>query len=128
MYCGVLNYARAAITFLLTLADTSFSDANGWNVENKYATIRLVDVNNDGKADICGRYIDGYRCSLSHSLGFPTFGASQLWIKGFGYIDKWDADASYWRTVQPLQRTSPLPHAVAVCGRSTGGIWCSDYN
>jgi peptidoglycan/xylan/chitin deacetylase (PgdA/CDA1 family) len=46
-----------------TLWQPGMSDAAGWG---PYAgTIQLVDVNGDGRADLCGRGPDGFACSLA---------------------------------------------------------------
>jgi MYXO-CTERM domain-containing protein len=37
-------------------------DADGWNLERYHATLRVADVNGDGKADLCARAALGLRC------------------------------------------------------------------
>lgn len=56
-----------------SIAGPAWSDAAGWSSPASYGTIRLADVNGDGKADICGRDpAKGNVCWLSNGAGFPT--------------------------------------------------------
>ena len=48
------------------------SDANGWNKPNQFRTIRMGDVNGDGKMDVCGRGAAGIRCWLFNGSGFEA--------------------------------------------------------
>ena len=60
--------------------------SNSWGEQKYYATIRLADINGDGKADICGRDANGIVCQLSEGR------------KSFGQEIRWDGckDASGW--------------------------------
>lgn len=63
----------AGFSFTETAMLDYFSDANGFNEFDNYATIRTADVNGDGRADVCGRHdVDGFRCFLSNGTGFET--------------------------------------------------------
>lgn len=59
---------------------------NNWGDQKYYATIRLADINGDGKADICGRDANGIVCQLSEGR------------KSFGQEIRWDGckDESGW--------------------------------
>lgn len=48
------------------------SNATGWADESNYATLRMGDIDGDGRADICARANAGVRCWLSDGAGFPT--------------------------------------------------------
>jgi hypothetical protein len=51
-----------------------WSDAEGWDDEKYYSTIRMLDLNGDGLADICGRGAAGIECALANGSGFdPVF-------------------------------------------------------
>jgi hypothetical protein len=42
------------------------TNLQGWDTAvGYYGSIRLGDVNRDGRADLCGRGINGLRCSRS---------------------------------------------------------------
>lgn len=44
--------------------------ADGWAEREHYATLRMADVNGDGRADLCGRGRDGFACWLFTTHGF----------------------------------------------------------
>lgn len=48
-----------------------FSDGEGWTLsESFYGSIRLADINGDGRADVCGRGMNGVMCGLSMGSSF----------------------------------------------------------
>jgi hypothetical protein len=50
----------------------AWSDGDGWNQSKYYDTIQLGDMDGDGKADICARHVQGWRCHLSTGDGFGS--------------------------------------------------------
>ena len=50
--------------------NASFSDASGWGRPQYYTTIRLADINGNGRDDLCARGASGWRCYLSEADGF----------------------------------------------------------
>ncbi|MBQ9396605.1 MAG: phosphodiester glycosidase family protein [Proteobacteria bacterium] len=77
-------YPSTGSGFGSAIAIDDMSDANGWNQPKQYRTIRMADVNGDGKTDVCGRNADGVRCYLSNGTGFdiadgPGFRDSSGW-------------------------------------------------
>ncbi len=48
----------------------TLSDASGWNDPTNFATLRLADIDGDGRADLCARANAGMRCWLSTGTGF----------------------------------------------------------
>jgi hypothetical protein len=48
-----------------TLGSSHFSDASNWDELIYYGSIRLADVNGNGRADVCGRGGAGIWCGLS---------------------------------------------------------------
>lgn len=57
----------------------AWSDAAGWDTVDKWSTIRLVDLDGDGRADLCGRGADGVECARSNGAGFdPVFAGPSL--------------------------------------------------
>jgi hypothetical protein len=48
----------------------AWNDAAGWDDFRLYATIRMGDLDGDGRADLCGRSADGVRCHRSTGAGF----------------------------------------------------------
>ncbi|MCE9673403.1 polysaccharide deacetylase family protein [Myxococcus stipitatus] len=55
------------------------SDADNWQYDvGHYGTIRLGDIDGDGRADVCGRGGSGIRCALSNGDG--TMKPEHLWL------------------------------------------------
>lgn len=48
----------------------AWSDANGWTAFRYYSTIRLIDLDDDGRADLCARSAAGLECHLSQGDSF----------------------------------------------------------
>jgi hypothetical protein len=85
--------------------------------------IRFVDLNGDGRADICGRGIDGIWCGLS--LG-SSFSQPTLWSTQFSNAKDWQSDPGYWSTIQYADiNRDDKPD---VCGRAAIGIICAINN
>lgn len=71
------------------ISGPELSNAAGWNDPRYYSTLRLADVNGDGRADLCARSADGLSCWLSTGDGFEL----GIELSAFG-------DASGWRAPQ----------------------------
>jgi hypothetical protein len=91
-----------------TNAGGDFSDADGWGSNvGYYGTIRLADVNNDGRDDICARASAGIVVALSNLSGFDSktywktddFRDNQTWYAPDGTLKSW-RDPEYSTTIQ----------------------------
>jgi peptidoglycan/xylan/chitin deacetylase (PgdA/CDA1 family) len=98
-----------------------FSDADGWGAhESYYASLRLADVNGDGKADLCGRAIRGIVCALSTG---SSFAAVTDW-KTNEYSDSLNwLPSKYGTTIQFGDLNAD--GKADVCGRGTAGMVCA---
>jgi hypothetical protein len=101
--------------------EQDFSDALGYGVAaSYYASVRLVDVNNDGRADVCGRNGVGIECGLNDGMG--NFGSATLWtIQEFSDAALWFNDAS-GSTLQFADLNGDGFNDV--CGRGASGMIC----
>ncbi|MDB4976881.1 MAG: hypothetical protein JWN48_5222 [Myxococcaceae bacterium] len=89
-----------------------------------------VDVNGDGKADVCGRDSAGIWCGTSNGSAFQNVA---LWSDFYrdGTIEGWDAFQGYW---QPNNyETIAYPDINGdgksdVCGLGDSGVWCGISN
>lgn len=71
IYCALAQAAGGFDSAALWLA--AFTDAQGWGTDSAhYGSIRLVDVNGDNKADICGRGPTGFQCARSTGSRFDS--------------------------------------------------------
>jgi hypothetical protein len=66
-------------------SNSEFSDALGWSNPTYYGSIRMGDVDGDGRVDICGRGVAGIYCILSFGNG--TFAPSRLWTSNNDFSD-----------------------------------------
>jgi hypothetical protein len=101
----------------VTVWDTEFSDANGYGVSWRSASTQLADVNNDGRADVCGVADNGIRCALSNGSEFET--ASQWDTKITSALMSFAQNAATIRygDVNGDGNTD-------VCGRASWLTWC----
>lgn len=63
----------------------TLSDESGWGKVEHYSTIRLADINGDGRQDICARAAAGMRCWLSTTEGFSGSLAGPEWSNAAGF-------------------------------------------
>ena len=70
----------------------AWSDGSGWNDVTNYATLRMGDLDADGRADVCGRANDGVHCALSSGEGFT---ATSVWRDGISDANGWNAPKFY---------------------------------
>jgi MYXO-CTERM domain-containing protein len=96
----------------------AWSDAAGWNTPSRYRTIRFVDIDGDGKADVCGRGGDGIHCATSNGAGFGADIAGPTWSDASG----WTA-AAYASTIQFADIDGD--GKADVCGRAAAGVTCA---
>ncbi len=52
------------------IAGPAWSNDAGWDAAARWATIRLADVDGDGRDDVCGRSDAGLVCATSNGAGF----------------------------------------------------------
>lgn len=70
----------------------ALDDDHGWSSIRQFSTLRLADVDGDGKADLCGRSADGVSCWISLGTGFAAAPiAGPAWSDATG----WDAPQYY---------------------------------
>lgn len=62
--------AHAEPRFGTLVRGPSMSAADGWDRAEQYATIRLADLDRDGRADLCARDRDGVACWRGTERGF----------------------------------------------------------
>ncbi|AWV89074.1 phosphodiester glycosidase family protein [Bradymonas sediminis] len=73
--------------FSTEISGPGWSDAGGWHKLPYWPTIRLKDVDGDGKADLCARGGSGFRCHLSRGTSFGPALGSDLWPNASGWDD-----------------------------------------
>jgi hypothetical protein len=96
-----------------------FSDKYGWNQPQYYSTIKLVDIDGDHKADVCGRGGAGFYCAISNGSAFTG---------GFSLLADNFSDANGWNQIQHYEdiwiKDVNGGGAPDICGRGSQGIIC----
>lgn len=102
----------------------AFDDANGWNNPIYGATLKIADVNGDGKGDICGRSSYGVICGISSGTSFTS---PRLWTNAMSDVEGWGSTAvNYYRTIQFGDINAD--GRADVCGRTGTGVVCALSN
>jgi hypothetical protein len=116
VYCGLSTGGAFADVGLWS---TSFADSTGWGAPQYFETLHFPDVDGDGKADVCGRGVDGIECGTSTGR---AFGAVDLWSSSFSDAAQW-GDAPYYATLSfsDIDEDGKMD----VCGRGVGGVSCA---
>jgi hypothetical protein len=93
------------------------ADSSGWGNPEYYSTIRMADVNGDGKVDVCGRGSAGFRCWISSGTSFSELKTPVAWNNDA----KWNTP-KYYATIRMADINGD--HKADVCGRDANGIVC----
>lgn len=99
------------------VAGPAWSDAAGFTDVRYWSTIRLVDLDGDGRADLCARTSSGIECSFSTGTGFgaPVVGPALTDASGWGDLD--NATTLRFGDLDGDGRTD-------LCARANAGIRC----
>lgn len=106
-----------------------FDNANAWNHREYAATLRLGDINGDGRADLCGRASYGIICSLSSGTGFS---APTWWSSAFSDQEQWNIPVAagdervYFHTLSLADVNND--GKADICGQYTTGVACAFSN
>lgn len=123
--CATANSLGLAFVPDFRVWTTAFSDATEFaSGPPYYGSLRLVDVDGDGYADVCGRGVHGIECAINnHNRGF---GAATTWL-GSEYLDSlgWRAER-YGMTIAFGDINGD--GRVDVCGRGGSKIICATGN
>ncbi len=115
---GITCALSSGTAFGTPFAGPAWSDADGWNVPNRYRTIRFADIDGDGRADVCGRSADGVHCAASTGSGFGPDIAGPAWTDAVGW-----GRAAYASTLQLADIDGD--GRADVCARGAAGIECA---
>lgn len=109
-----------------TLWIDDFSDRKGWASHDAYAsTIQFVDIDGDGRTDVCGRGAAGVWCARSDGRSFGESRDMAL-ANVFSNANGWAGSHAYYSTIMfaDLEGDGDLD----VCGRGSAGITCQRYD
>lgn len=116
MYCML----SSGSTFLpWSFWSREFSDALGWGTSPRYyETMALVDIDGDGKADVCGRSENGLLCGSSDGAKFSW---PRILVADFNDISY--GHDTRWPTIGYVDRNGDGRREA--CGRGSVGVRCS---
>jgi len=103
--------------FAAPIVGPEWSDASGWGRVQYWSTIRLVDIDGDRKADLCGRSSAGLRCHLGTGSGFGEVIEGPAWSDESGW-----GDYANYSTIRfgDIDGDADLD----VCARANAGVRC----
>ena len=84
---GLRCWPSTGIGFAAPISGPEWSDANGWSALEHWSTIRLADIDADGRADACARGPDGFVCHLSEGTSFGPAIPGPGWRDDNGWSD-----------------------------------------
>jgi hypothetical protein len=97
----------------------NFTDALGWNAVQYYSTITFPDLNNDRRADVCGRGSGGIWCAVSTGNSFASFALRSSMMTD---ANGWNAP-QYYSTIQFPDLNND--GNADLCGRGGAGVYCA---
>lgn len=92
----------------------------GWAVEPRWRSIVFVDINGDGRKDVCGRTTTGYECHPFTQTGFNS-----IPVSGPKIDDKYNgnfSDREYYGAVRFVDYRAE--GRLSICARTNKGIEC----
>ena len=99
-------------------AGPAWTDAAGWGSPARVGSIRMADLDGDGRDDVCGRGADGVECWLSDGAGFPTaVEGPESWNDENGW-----AAVKYGSTIRFTDVDGD--HRADLCARNSEGWGC----
>jgi hypothetical protein len=101
---GIRCYKSTGTGFAAAINGPDLSDADGWWQDKYLRTIRMADINGDGKADLCARSSARVQCWVSDGNGFATAvdGPALSDASGWGAIE-------YYATLRIASKTTHAP-------------------
>jgi uncharacterized protein (TIGR03382 family) len=95
-----------------------WSTASGWDDVANYATLRMGDLDGDGRADVCARSDTGVECALATGAGF---GAPSTWQAELSDANGW-ASPKFYTTLRLADVNGDGMDDL--CARSSTGFGC----
>lgn len=114
---GVACHLSRGNSFGPAFRGPTLSDASGWRPLYHSGTIRMGDLDGDGKADLCARAAVGLVCWLSRGDSFGPQIRGPAWSNDNGF-----KEVAHWSTIRMVDLDGD--GADEVCARTAEGIEC----
>ncbi|HOX45988.1 MAG TPA: phosphodiester glycosidase family protein [Myxococcota bacterium] len=114
---GMECWRSTGAAFEGPIAGPGWSDAGGWDDVAYWSTIRLRDMDGDGRADLCARAAAGFRCHLSTGDGFGAAIDSGVLADASGWADHGNYDTIRLGDVDGDGRAD-------LCARAKARVYC----
>lgn len=118
---GLLCWKSTGDSFGSAIDGPAWSDDKGYGAARHYGTLRMGDINGDGKADACIRGPEGIECFLSDGNGFPTRVGGPSWADSVGWGGR-----QYWSTIRLADVNGDGRDDI--CARAAAGLRCHFSN
>ncbi|MEB2312702.1 MAG: VCBS repeat domain-containing M23 family metallopeptidase [Sorangiineae bacterium] len=115
---GVACWPAGAGSWQSAWGPIALSDANGWDDVTNYATLRMGDLDGDGRADLCARSNSAFECTLSTGTGF---GSLDVWRDGMSDANGWGLP-QYYTTLRLADVNADGRDDL--CARDSAGFGC----
>ena len=93
-YAGFRCFGSTGSEWEEAISTTLMAEEDGWGSPKYYSTIRMGDIDGDGKADVCARHSGGFTCWLSTGDDFEEFDTI-----GWSNDGSWD-NPQYYTTIR----------------------------
>jgi hypothetical protein len=116
---GMRCYPSTGSGLGAAIVGPALSNDAGWGAPERYATLRLADVDGDGTDDLCGRGAGGMQCWIATGTGFEASGFAVL--AAVSDANGWDALARWGSLRMGDVNGDGLAD---LCGRGADGVEC----
>lgn len=121
LYCSVATVVDGALTFTEGQLVAGLGDAGGWGEHRYYSTIRFVELDGDGKVDVCYRGAYGLFCQRSQSSGGLVAMAPATMVAPLTDAAGW-GQPQYYSTIR--YGDLDADGQTDVCYRASWGVEC----
>jgi hypothetical protein len=93
--CAINNWTSFDPVTYWTSDFSNFSSNGTWSSPAYYSTLQFPNLNEDGRADVCGHGDAGIYCAINNG---PSFGTATLWTRRdnqFSDMHGWNSQPSW---------------------------------
>ena len=114
---GLQCWISTGTGFVNMFRGPDYPSAGGWSAEEYYSSIRFMDLNGDGRADVCARSGGGIGCWLGTGSSFVNGFNGPAWTSAAGW-----GNPQHNHTIQYPDLNGD--GKADICGRPDGNLSC----